>query len=156
MGGYNKKRIYNMYLMLSKDSLQIHKIKCIKFWPLHYLPNLCKVNQYFNVLGASVNESIVGEQTISGRSSAYEAETGTVTSRPSQSLPLSSEASEWEATNAKLHSLRLSLLNQLVTFMPSLREVGGPRCIPFMQVILMLTTGKFKCAIEPETEIDLC
>ena len=68
--------------------------------------------------------------------------TGTVTSRPSQSLPLSSEASEWEATNAKLHSLRLSLLNQLVTFMPSLREVGGPRCIPFMQVILMLTTGK--------------
>ena len=106
--------------------------------------------------GASVNESIVGEQTISGRSSAYEAETGTVTSRPSQSLPLSSEASEWEATNAKLHSLRLSLLNQLVTFMPSLREVGGPRCIPFMQVILMLTTGKFKCAIEPETEMDLC
>ena len=81
---------------------------------------------------------------------------GTVTSRPSQSLPLSSEASEWEATNAKLHSLRLSLLNQLVTFMPSLREVGGPRCIPFMQVILMLTTGKFKCTIEPETEIDLC
>ena len=98
----------------------------------------------------------MGEQTISGRSSAYEAETGTVTSRPSQSLPLSSEASEWEATNAKLHSLRLSLLNQLVTFMPSLREVGGPRCIPFMQVILMLTTGKFKCAIEPEAEIDLC
>jgi hypothetical protein len=34
------------------------------------------VNPYFNVLGASVNESIVGEQTISGRSSAYEAETG--------------------------------------------------------------------------------
>ena len=101
---------------------------------------LLAVNPYFNVLGASVNESIVGEQTISGRSSAYEAETGTVTSRPSQSLPLSSEASEWEATNAKLHSLRLSLLNQLVTFMPSLREVGGPRCIPFMQVILMLTT----------------
>ena len=117
---------------------------------------LLAVNPYFNVLGASVNESIVGEQTISGRSSAYEAETGTVTSRPSQSLPLSSEASEWEATNAKLHSLRLSLLNQLVTFMPSLREVGGPRCIPFMQVILMLTTGKFKCAIEPEAEIDLC
>jgi hypothetical protein len=28
------------------------------------------------ILGASVNESIVGEQTISGRSSAYEAETG--------------------------------------------------------------------------------
>ena len=24
--------------------------------------------------------------------------------------------------------------------MPGLREVGGPRCIPFMQVILMLTT----------------
>ena len=52
----------------------------------------------------------------------------------------SHEATEWEATNAKLHSLRLSLLNQLVSYMPSLREVGGPRCIPFLQVILMLTT----------------
>ena len=84
---------------------------------------------------------IVGEQTISGRSSAYEAETGATNSRPSQiEAAVSHEATEWEATNAKLHSLRLSLLNQLVTFMPGLREVGGPRCIPFMQVILMLTT----------------
>ena len=49
---------------------------------------------------------------------------------------------EFEATNVKLHSLRLSLLDQLVNFLPSLREVGGPRCIPFIQVILMLTTGK--------------
>ena len=47
---------------------------------------------------------------------------------------------EFEATNVKLHSLRLSLLDQLVNFLPSLREVGGPRCIPFIQVILMLTT----------------
>ena len=76
---------------------------------------LLAVNPFFDVSGASVNESIVGEQTISGRSSAYEAETGkfkcviepeteidlyyqsqitknssnptgTVTSRPSQSL----------------------------------------------------------------------
>ena len=37
---------------------------------------LLAVNPYFVVSGASVNESIVGEQTISGRSSAYEAETG--------------------------------------------------------------------------------
>ena len=86
--------------------------------------------------GASVNESIVGEQTISGRSSAYEAETGShVTSAKSTAVEAQGhEATEWEATNAKLHSLRLSLLNQLVTFMPGLREVGGPRCIPFLQV----------------------
>ena len=95
--------------------------------------------------GASVNESIVGEQTISGRSSAYESEvTGDKnsailpSSRPS--VQAENETSEWEATNAKLHSLRMGLLNRLIELLPELRTVSGPRCIPFMQVILMLTT----------------
>lgn len=91
--------------------------------------------------GASVNESIVGEQTISGRSSAYEADSGNAgpsTGSKLENIP--SQETEWEATNAKLHSLRLSLLNHLVTYLPGLQEIGGPRSIPFMQVILMLTT----------------
>ena len=108
--------------------------------------------------GASVNESIVGETTISGRSSAYEAETGACPTTSSGRLlalegcvpggsMMNPVENEFEATNVKLHALRLSLLDQLVNFLPSLREVGGPRCIPFIQVILMLTTdldGKFK------------
>ncbi len=92
--------------------------------------------------GASANESIVGEQTISGRSSAY-GEGGAASSTTSTSgvprLPTAGtsgnqEISEWEVTNAKLHSLRLILLDQLVTFMPGLRNIGGVRCVPYMQV----------------------
>ena len=86
--------------------------------------------------GASVNESIVGNETISGRSSAYEAESSdknAITSRPS--VQADTETSEWEATNAKLHTLRIELLRSLIDLLPGLKDVSGPRCIPFMQVI---------------------
>ena len=110
--------------------------------------------------GASVIESIAGEQTISGRSSAYEADTGS-SSTAERRAPSASNASnaaatagtvvgastatadeegEFESNNAKLHALRLMILDQLLSYTPRLRNVGGVRCIPFMQVILMLTT----------------
>jgi E3 ubiquitin-protein ligase UBR4 len=41
---------------------------------------------------------------------------------------------------SRLHNLRLLLLERLCSFVPELREVGGVRSIPFMQVMLMLTT----------------
>jgi E3 ubiquitin-protein ligase UBR4 len=36
--------------------------------------------------------------------------------------------------SAKLHALRLVILERLMQYMPQLKEVGGVRAIPFMQV----------------------
>jgi E3 ubiquitin-protein ligase UBR4 len=106
--------------------------------------------------GASVIESIAGEQTISGRSSAYEADAGAggisgdgrkvaavgaVPGSSGGSFNLQTEEEcEFESNNIKLHALRLMILDQLLSYTPKLRDVGGVRSIPFMQVILMLTT----------------
>lgn len=40
----------------------------------------------------------------------------------------------------RLHSLRLILLERLLQYLPEFREVGGVRAIPYMQVLLMLTS----------------
>ena len=103
--------------------------------------------------GASVVESIGVEHSVSGRSSAYEGDgSGKASGSAAASVKaapggggaaasaLAEEESEFESTNAKLHALRLLILDQLLSYTPRLRDVGGVRCIPFMQVLLMLTT----------------
>ncbi|BFZ02848.1 hypothetical protein BsWGS_05885 [Bradybaena similaris] len=40
----------------------------------------------------------------------------------------------------RLHSLRLSILETLLSYIPEVQKVGGVRAIPFMQVLLILTT----------------
>jgi E3 ubiquitin-protein ligase UBR4 len=37
-------------------------------------------------------------------------------------------------TSFRLHTLRLMLLDRLTAYLPQLRDVGGVRAIPFMQV----------------------
>uniref|UniRef100_T1IY63 UBR-type domain-containing protein n=1 Tax=Strigamia maritima TaxID=126957 RepID=T1IY63_STRMM len=97
-------------------------------------------------------DSTAGEQNVSGRSSAYGdnvPESGTTGARsetssvgaPSTSLQPEGEGSEVETdqdTNMKLHSLRLALLKSLLKYVPEMKQVGGVRSIPFMQVLLML------------------
>ena len=103
--------------------------------------------------GASVVESIGVEHSMSGRSSAYEGDGGGKASGSASAAAANAasgaaaaaggppeEESEFESTNAKLHVLRLLILDQLLSYTPRIREVGGVRCIPFMQVLLMLTT----------------
>ncbi|KAG1664196.1 E3 ubiquitin-protein ligase UBR4 [Nymphon striatum] len=107
--------------------------------------------------GGSAVDSIITEQNVSGRSSAYGdnvVETGTTGARsetssvgaPSSSLPQESDimSSEVEScdvdTSKKLHTLRLMLLEKFLYYLPELRDVGGVRIIPFMQVILMLSS----------------
>lgn len=94
--------------------------------------------------GCSGVESIGGT---SGRSSTYE-------EQPNPSPPRTSgvdqippqpvappETEETGGENAcKLHVLRYSILNKLVDNFATLDTVNGSQCIPFMQVILMLTS----------------
>ncbi|CAG2110651.1 unnamed protein product, partial [Medioppia subpectinata] len=42
--------------------------------------------------------------------------------------------------NQRLHNLRIALLEKMIDSLPEIRNVGGLRSIPFMQVILMLTS----------------
>ena len=96
--------------------------------------------------GGSAPESISGDQNVSGRSSVFgdkDRETGgrSETSSlglPSTLLPQDSD-SDYDATQ-RLHSLRLILLERLLQYLPEVREVGGDRAIPYMQVLLMLTS----------------
>lgn len=42
--------------------------------------------------------------------------------------------------SSRLHILRLQLLERLIEYIPKLRNVDGVRSIPFLQVVLQLTT----------------
>uniref|UniRef100_A0A0L8FRS1 E3 ubiquitin-protein ligase UBR4 n=1 Tax=Octopus bimaculoides TaxID=37653 RepID=A0A0L8FRS1_OCTBM len=95
-----------------------------------------------------------GVPQVSGRSSAYgdgahestatgaRSETSSV-GVPSGSMPPElGEVLDTETdhdTTYRLHSLRLMLMEQLMQHFHELREVGGVRAIPFMQVVLILT-----------------
>lgn len=93
-------------------------------------------------------------ESVSGRSSAY----GDLTTEPAPNPSSRSEPSTFDPSlrpaeqdpshpeepadpdgSARLHQVRLMLLERLTRYIPELREVGGVRAIPFMQVILMLT-----------------
>ncbi|XP_033643062.1 E3 ubiquitin-protein ligase UBR4-like [Asterias rubens] len=109
--------------------------------------------------GGSAVDSITGEHSASGRSSAY----GDGVHEPIATRPDSAESSGGHPSNSlghpidgsdipdgeteterdhvhRMHTLRLLLLNRLLQYLPELRDVGGVRAIPFMQVILMLSS----------------
>ncbi|XP_052722001.1 E3 ubiquitin-protein ligase UBR4-like isoform X2 [Crassostrea angulata] len=99
--------------------------------------------------GGSAIESIV-----SGRSSAYgdrDRESNTFGPRsetsslgmPSGSLHHEVDCTDVDAdydASVRLHSLRLMILERLLQYLPEMRNVGGVRVIPYMQVLLMLTS----------------
>uniref|UniRef100_A0A182RFY8 UBR-type domain-containing protein n=1 Tax=Anopheles funestus TaxID=62324 RepID=A0A182RFY8_ANOFN len=106
--------------------------------------------------GCSGVESIGGT---SGRSSTYEeqpnpspprtsvvdqmaqSQSAGATTTASHPSAADAEASDTNGESAnKLHVLRYSILNQLVDNFSALDTVNGAQCIPFMQVILMLTS----------------
>ncbi|XP_052093919.1 E3 ubiquitin-protein ligase UBR4-like [Mytilus californianus] len=96
--------------------------------------------------GGSAPESISGDQNVSGRSSVYgdkDRETGGRSETSSLGLPSTSLQQDTDAdydATQRLHSLRLILLERLLHYLPEIREVGGVRAIPYMQVLLMLTS----------------
>ncbi|KAJ8985586.1 hypothetical protein NQ317_015077 [Molorchus minor] len=107
--------------------------------------------------GGSGVESITGEHNVSGRSSAYgdnmqEAITlvsrsdtssiaNTVAGGIAESDSAQHEDPEVESENSsRLHVLRLQLLEKLIEYLPKLRNIDGVRAIPFLQVVLQLTT----------------
>ena len=117
--------------------------------------------------GASPVESMVGETNISGRSSAYgeeappgmDMDNGRNTRRlpslnkntdnNSESVADSADFDAFDTNNSKLHTIRISLLEYLVSNLDKIRNVGGVRCIPMMQVMLMLSSD-----LESEGEKD--
>ncbi|XP_014258727.1 E3 ubiquitin-protein ligase UBR4 isoform X2 [Cimex lectularius] len=104
--------------------------------------------------GGSGVDSITGEHNVSGRSSAYGEQeplaTGTRSETSSLGVPSAFQNQEAEGIEGEgdtelegattLHSLRLSILEKLVQHIPQLKQVGGVTAIPFMQVVLMLTS----------------
>ncbi|KAK2587956.1 hypothetical protein KPH14_004040 [Odynerus spinipes] len=120
--------------------------------------------------GGSAVDSMAGEHNVSGRSSAYgdnatadtiapvgvgvnqAARTETISVGATTSITTTEQGSteqeqgteqECDTTvegAAKLHSIRLLLLDKLTQFIPDLTNVPGVLVIPYMQVILMLTS----------------
>ncbi|XP_031787712.1 protein purity of essence isoform X2 [Nasonia vitripennis] len=120
--------------------------------------------------GGSAVDSIMGEHSVSGRSSAYgdgqadgmsaagsrsnqqaRSESSSInapatfagtsqegTTEQEQGIEPESDVAGEITTN--LHDVRIMLLDKLMQFIPNLSNVPGVRAIPFMQVILMLTS----------------
>ncbi|XP_071948294.1 E3 ubiquitin-protein ligase UBR4-like isoform X1 [Antedon mediterranea] len=104
--------------------------------------------------GGSAADSITGEHSVSsysavsGRSSTFgdtihegnhnqqESTGGGQGSSQQDGSELESDA---DATH-RMHLLRIMLLDRFLQYLPELRDVGGVRAIPFMQVILMLSS----------------
>ncbi|KAK7862494.1 hypothetical protein R5R35_005919 [Gryllus longicercus] len=107
--------------------------------------------------GGSGADSITGEHNVSGRSSAYgdnapeplavvRSETSSLgapapyQAQDADTLEPEQEPEPDTENSSRLHALRLAVLERLLQFVPQLRTVGGVRSIPFMQVLLMLTS----------------
>lgn len=107
--------------------------------------------------GGSGVESITGEHNVSGRSSAYGdniQEAIQMVSRSDASSLVNQQLNTVETeihqqdelelmeteNSGRLHILRLQLLEKLIEYLPKLRNVDGVRAIPFLQVVLQLTT----------------
>ena len=84
--------------------------------------------------GGSLGESCGAENLlpVSGRSSAYDVGVVEVAKKEE------AEADHDTDTEIRLSGLRQVLLERLVSRLSQLREVGGARCIPFMQLTLAL------------------
>ncbi|XP_057678820.1 E3 ubiquitin-protein ligase UBR4 isoform X1 [Corythoichthys intestinalis] len=109
--------------------------------------------------GGSAIDSVAGEHSVSGRSSAYgdttveghpagpgsvSSSTGAISTTTAQQ---EGEGSEGEGETEgdihrsnRLHMVRLMLLERLLQHLSQLHNVGGVQAIPYMQVILMLTS----------------
>ncbi|XP_022919909.2 E3 ubiquitin-protein ligase UBR4 isoform X2 [Onthophagus taurus] len=107
--------------------------------------------------GGSGVESITGEHNVSGRSSAYGDNVPEVINTVSRSDTSSLATANYQIAEAdqmnqevdhetdpenssRLHVLRLQLLERLIEYLPKLHDVDGVRIIPFLQVVLQLTT----------------
>ncbi|KAJ8017247.1 hypothetical protein DPEC_G00015820 [Dallia pectoralis] len=109
--------------------------------------------------GGSAIDSVAGEHSASGRSSAYgdtaveghpagpssmSSSTGAVSNATAQQECDGSDGDgETEGdvhTSNRLHMVRLMLLERLLQHLPQLHSVGGVHAIPYMQVVLMLTS----------------
>ncbi|KAG5896473.1 hypothetical protein JTB14_005854 [Gonioctena quinquepunctata] len=106
--------------------------------------------------GGSGVESITGEHNVSGRSSAYgdnmqevinlvsRSDTSSIANTAGGAVEqdnVQHEEVEAETENSsRLHVLRLQLLERLIEYLPKLRNVDGVRAIPFLQVVLQLTS----------------
>ncbi|KAF5296758.1 hypothetical protein FQR65_LT10159 [Abscondita terminalis] len=116
--------------------------------------------------GGSGVDSITGEHNVSGRSSAYGdniQEAITLVSRSDTSslananfqtaetdhLQQEVDPEQDSESNSRLHVLRLQLLERLIEYLPKLKNVDGVRAIPFLQVVLQLTTD-----LDGQTERD--
>ena len=91
--------------------------------------------------GGSVGESIgVENLTVSGRSSTYgmmETAVGECQGDQQQREGAEGQEADLESdSDARLRSLRLVLLEQLVNSIGEIREVGGAQCIPYTQLVL--------------------
>lgn len=64
--------------------------------------------------------------------------------------PEADNAEQDTDTSQRLHDLRLSFLEAFLFYFPEVQKTDGVRAIPFMQVILMLTTD-----LEPQEQRDL-
>ena len=101
---------------------------------------ILQANEAGSESGGSVVESIIGEHNASGRSSAYGEELTPQASRVQPMISFESSLEPDITANQKLHNLRIALLEKMVASLPDISDVGGLRSIPFMQVILMLTS----------------
>uniref|UniRef100_A0A8C8CQK5 UBR-type domain-containing protein n=1 Tax=Oncorhynchus tshawytscha TaxID=74940 RepID=A0A8C8CQK5_ONCTS len=109
--------------------------------------------------GGSAIDSVAGEHSVSGRSSAYgdttveghpagpgsvSSSTGAISTTTAQQEGDGSDGdAETEGdihTSNRLHTVRLMLLERLLQHLPQLDSVGGVHAIPYMQVVLMLTS----------------
>ncbi|XP_055747277.1 E3 ubiquitin-protein ligase UBR4 [Salvelinus fontinalis] len=109
--------------------------------------------------GGSAIDSVAGEHSVSGRSSAYgdttveghpagpgsvSSSTGAISTTTAQQEGDGSDGdAETEGdihTSNRLHMVRLMLLERLLQHLPQLDSVGGVHAIPYMQVVLMLTS----------------
>ncbi|CAG9856656.1 unnamed protein product [Phyllotreta striolata] len=104
--------------------------------------------------GGSGVESITGEHNVSGRSSAYgdniQEAINLVSRSDTSSIANTAGLTETDAphddveieteNSGRLHVLRLQLLEKLIEYLPKLKSVDGVRAIPFLQVVLQLTT----------------
>ena len=93
---------------------------------------------FLNIISVSGRSSAYGYSVQEGGTAGVRSETSSV-GGPSGSMHhdvdhevLQSDA-DYEAL-CRLHHLRLQLLERLLQFLPEIRNIGGVRAIPFMQV----------------------
>ena len=97
-----------------------------------------RIHQLFCVPPVSGRSSAYGDTAPESATTGARSETSSVGMPSSTMQPECCEGSDHAETDfdtsSKLHALRLALLQRLVQYLPGLRDIGGMRTIPFMQV----------------------